>query len=61
MEIRVPAGKLGNMCPHCISGGGDGSLKLQICVDVTVSPLGMMATRGLVAIRLFMCGFASLP
>ena len=61
MDMRALAGKLGKMRPRRASGGRDGRSKLQVWMDVTVSPFGMVTTRGLVGMCLFVYGVASLP
>ena len=56
MEIRAPTGENGKICARRTEGERWGSNSLHVCVDVTVLPLGMVATTGCISTRLFVCG-----
>ena len=60
MERRAPTGRLGKMCPRRPSGDTEGRSKSQVCMDATVSPFGMVTTRGLVTMRFCVYGVDSL-
>ncbi len=56
IDRRECNAKPGMMWASLAAAGSSGRLRVQVCVDCTLSPFGRRATRGTVAVQMFVAG-----
>ncbi len=56
MDSRECEARPGMMWAFLVAAGSSGRLRVQVCIDCTLSPFGRRATRGTVALQMFVAG-----
>jgi hypothetical protein len=56
MDRREYDARPGMMWAFLAAAGSSGRLRVQVCIDCTLSPFGRWATRGTVAAQMFVTG-----